>query len=119
MKIRPTDSSSGLPPEPEEIKDSGKPGFSVEDHEVHESQGAGRARENRGVSNEVLAALGKAKDKGDLGDQFVDLALGDLAESVPGTDLDQIRGLLKEQVQEDPVIQDKLERVFSLLGKSR
>jgi hypothetical protein len=118
MKIRPTGPSE-LPPEPEEIKDSGKPEFAVENQDVDGSEVAERARENRGVSSEVLSELGKAKDKGDLGNKFVDLALGDLSDSLPGGDLDQIRSLLKEQVQADPFIQDKLDRVFSLLGKSR
>jgi hypothetical protein len=118
MKIRPTDPSGGLPPEPEGVNDSGKPGFSVEDH-VEGSEVAGRATENRGVSNEVLTALGKSRDKGELGDKFIDLALGDLSDSLPDADVDQVRALLKEQVQSDPFIQDKLERVFSLLGKSR
>jgi hypothetical protein len=118
MKIQPT-GPPGVPPEPEEVKDSGKPEFAVENHGVDGTEVAERARENRGVSNEVLATLGKAKDTGDLGNKFVDLALGDLGDSLPGADLDQVRSLLKEQVQADPYIQEKLDRVFSLLGKSR
>jgi len=118
MKIRPTD-SSGIPPEPEEIKDSAKPGFSTEEEKIEGPEVAARARENRGVSTEVLEALGKAQDTWELGNQFVDLAVGDLSDSLPGPDLDKIRGLLKEQIQEDPFIQSKLERVFGLLGKSR
>jgi hypothetical protein len=116
MKIRPTESSS-VPPEPEEIKENKKPGFSEIEGHGEGIETASKARGNKGVSADVLEALRGAGDQKELARRFVDLALSDFGGSLPQADLDHVRSMLQGQIEEDPFIQGKLERISSLLTK--
>jgi hypothetical protein len=116
MKIRPTDSAP-VPPEPEGIKENKKPGFSEIEEHGEGIETPSKARGNKGVSADVLEALRSAGDPKELARRFVDLALSDFGGSLPQGDLEHVRSLLQGQIEEDPFIQGKLERISSLLTK--
>lgn len=116
MKIRPTD-SSGPPQEPEDIQDKKKPGFPGIEGERGDVETSSKAKGNRGVSADVLESLRNVKDQKELGQRFVDLALSDLGGSLPHGDLEHVRAILQGHIEEDPFIQEKLERISSLLSK--
>lgn len=117
MKIRPTDSSSNLPPEPEEVgrKKTG-PDFSIEQRAEGVGVSSPAQKDNL---TEAFSSLKGVRDKSELGSRFMGLALKDFEESIPTADLKQVESFLQEQIQEDPYIQNKLERVSGLLARVR
>lgn len=110
MKIRPADPSASLPPE---------------------SEGVGKGREvpefSTGEMPEVAASAGVEKGQlpselglvsgPELEQKFLDLALGVYDSVFAGSEIEDIRSMLLEQIQEDPFIQGKLERISGLLSK--
>jgi len=78
-----------------------------------------RAKDLSGISSEGLTSLGKIADKGELGKKFVDLALDDFRDSLPADVLEKVKEMLAGQISDDPYIQEKLERISSLLEKNR
>ncbi len=118
MKIRSGDPSANLPPEPEEVRKNTTPDAAA-DHAPLADEKPVRAKDPSGIASEVLTSLGKIADRGELGKKFVDLALGDFRGSLPADVLEKVKGMLAGQISDDPYIQEKLERISSLLEKAR
>jgi hypothetical protein len=73
---------------------------------------------NAPIPPETLRALEDVNSKEELGDKFVDLAVEDLENSIAAEDLQNIKQVLSEELEEDPYLEEKLERISSLLGKT-
>ncbi len=118
MKIRSGDPSANLPPEPEKVQKKKPPDLPVEEAPSSDVRQT-RAKDASAISSEVLASLGKIQDKGELGRKFADLALDDFRGSLPADVLERVKNMLAGQISEDPYIQEKLERISSLLERAR
>lgn len=118
MKIRSTDPPGNLPPEPEEIREKTTGDVTADQGPLADSKPA-RAKDPSGISSEVLTSLGKIADRGELRQKFVDLALEGFRDSLPTDVLEKVKEMLAGQIGDDPYIQEKLERISSLLEKTR
>jgi hypothetical protein len=117
MKIRPSDGSAGLPPEPEEV--GGKSGR-MEPPETSPSEDTAVVAKTRGVfPSEALDSLKGAGGVEELARRFLEMALGEYSGAVSPADLGHVEEMLQEYMGEDPFIQSKLERISSLLAKAR
>ncbi len=117
MKIRPPDSSPGIPPEPEGVSEKKTgPEISSSSH-TEQASSAAPAREL--FSSEALSSLRGVTNKSDLGNRFIGMALREFDGPVSRGDLSHIEKILTEHVGEDPFFQSKLDRISSLLAKSR
>ncbi|PWT88524.1 MAG: hypothetical protein C5B54_10490 [Acidobacteria bacterium] len=118
MKIRPTDSSGGIPQEPEEINQK-KQGPEINDsQQPEETTSAAPAKEL--FPSAELSSLQGVTDKTDLGNRFIKMAVRDYqGESISSADLNRIETMLQDQVGEDPFFQSKLDKISSLLAKAR
>ena len=118
MKIRSTDASSHLPSEPDEVRKKTTVD-APSDQTPPADASPVRAKDLSGISSEVLTSLGKITDRPELGKRFVDLALNDFRGALPANVLEKVKGMLAGHVGDDPYIQEKLERISSLLDKAR
>ena len=109
MKIRPTDPSS-LPAEPDGV--SGKKQIDFTGLEETASEPA--AIEKKKTDFSELQGL---KGPQELGVRFAELTVRDYASSVGAGDLGNVQKFLQEQLEADPFLQGKLERISSLLAK--
>ena len=110
MKIRPTDSSPPSPG-PEEVQGKKKAEFSGVEDSPPET-GAVESTKKAAFS-ELQGIQGKEQ----LATRFVDLALKDFESSVGPGDLGRVQTILQEQLESDPFLQGKLERISGLLSK--
>jgi len=116
MKIRPTDGSSGIPSEPEEIKNNKTDAPQAGEIQEQETQSV---RKKEVFSQESLDSLRGVTDTADLGKRFIGMASQGYENSIASADLERVHTMLEDQIGEDPFLQSKLERIAGLLDKTR
>ena len=109
MRIGPKDPFSGVPQGPEEVKQ--KPSETEFSTGQVETPGSTEGTDRAGAKKSVYAAF---TDRTGLGGEFVRETLGDFKGSVADADLERIGSMLASHMEEDPVVQGKLDRILSL-----
>lgn len=109
MRIGPKDPLSGVPQEPEGIKQkSSQTEFTAGEVESAETtQGTHSA-------GSVKSVYSGFADRAQLGGEFIRQTLGDFKGQIPDEDLKAIGDMLSAHVSEDPVVEGKLDRILSL-----
>lgn len=109
MRIGPKDPYSGVPPAPEDA--SQKPSEGKFSTGPVDAPRVTEGTEQAGATKSVYSGF---NDKTGLGGEFVRQTLGDFKGSVADRDLERIGGMLASHMDEDPVVQAKLDRILSL-----
>jgi hypothetical protein len=112
MKIGPKDPSLNVPsPEPDDVQQKKTDSqFSI--GEGDETRGPAAA--GPGAKDAVQSAYAAFTDKAQLADHLIDSTTGDFKGSIGGSDLQSVRQMISNQMEEDPYIQNKLDRIMSL-----
>jgi hypothetical protein len=109
MRIGPKDPYSGVPQEPEQVKQ--KPSETEFPTAPVDTPGLAEGTDRAGSSKSVYTGF---TDRTGLGGEFVRQTLGDFKGSVADADLERIGSMLASHMDEDPVVQGKLDRILSL-----
>lgn len=116
MKIRPPDGSN-IPEQPDEISGEKKADANFDIQSPEEgAQGV-----EAGQTGKVIYAdfLQGAEGAAEVGRRFIDNVTQEFEGSIGAQDLNQISSMLQELTEEDPYIQNKLDRISSLLVKAK
>lgn len=109
MRIGPKDPYSGVPQEPEQVKQ--KPSETEFSTSQVDTPGSVAGTDQAASSKSIYAGF---TDRTGLGGEFVRQTLGDFKGSVADADLERIGKMLSSHMDEDPVVQGKLDRILSL-----
>ena len=114
MKIGPKDPSLNVPsPGPEDVQQKKTESqFSVGEGDI-ETQGPAKAA-GPGAKDAVQSAYASFTDKAQLANHLIDSTTGDFKGTIGESDLQNVSQMLRDQVEDDPYIQNKLERILSL-----
>lgn len=110
MRIGPKDPYSGAPQGPEEAKKKPSETEFPTTTPV-DAPGLTERTDRAAAGKSVYAGF---TDRTGLGGEFVRQTLGDFKGSVADADLERIGKMLASHMDEDPVVQGKLDRILSL-----
>lgn len=113
MKIGPKDPSLNVPsPGPDDVQQKKTDSqFSIGQGDI-ETQGPAAA--GPGAKDAVQSAYASFTDKAQLANHLNDSTTGDFKGTIGSHDLQNVSQMLHSQMEEDPYIQNKLDRIMSL-----
>lgn len=120
MKIRGPSDPSGKIPEPEGVDNRKAAEFPDVQNEQQTAESDANIKTRRAESEvEILNSLQGITGKEELSRKFVDAAISDFEDSISSEDLERIQKMISEQLEEDPYLEGKLDRISSLLAKEK